>query len=201
MYNTSELINNRNLLNGTNYQFDSNRFSKPNTAIYFKNGSFQAPADIYFKSPFTVVVWVNFKIIRNYSRILDFGNGVFNDNVVLALFPGGKPSISIKNATIVNYNWVYGPSINANTWYHVTFVHQNGKASIYINGKKGSEGNMIPPNQVNRTKNYIAKSNWNTDPPTDGILSDLKIYDGALTDNEIATDYASMNQLPMMSCG
>lgn len=203
MSSTDEIINNKNLFNGVNFQFVSNRFNKSNSAIYFSRGSFQAPTDVYFtKSPFTIVVWVNFKKLDNYSRIIDFGNGQFSDNVILALYPTARPSISIKNGTIVSYNWITNaPSIEANKWYHLTYVVQNGMAAIYINGVKGAQGSMISPNPVNRTNNYIAKSNWPTDPPTDATIDDLKIYDGALTDSEIMIDYASMSQLPMLSCG
>ena len=200
--NSSELISKANLINGANYSFTKNRLNKPNTAIIFSSGGFEAPAGIYFKSPFSLTFWVNYQKLATNARVLDFGNGEMNDNVAIALQSTGGIGITIKNGTRSSFDWATSnTSLNINKWYHVTFVHQNGKAAVYVNGKKEIEKNLNSPNQVQRTKNYIAKSNWKSDPVSFVTLSDLKIYNGALTDNEIMFDYSSTVQLPMMSCG
>jgi hypothetical protein len=46
------------------------------------------PPDTWFSSDFTVETWVYVRSYNNWSRVIDFGNGQYADNVLFALARG-----------------------------------------------------------------------------------------------------------------
>jgi len=63
---------------------------------------------------------------------------------------------------------------------------------IYVNGIQGATGFLGVPGNVQRTSNYIGKSNW-PDRNADAVYDDLKIYNEALAPDLILNDF---NQSP-----
>lgn len=45
------------------------------------------------------------------------------------------------------------------------------------------------PRSVNRTINYIGRSNWDGDPGYNGNIDDFRIYKGALTQQNVTKLY------------
>ena len=48
---------------------------------------------------------------------------------------------------------------------------------------------MIVPNTINRTSNYIARSNWTADSYYQGNIYSVLIYNRALTSQEILQNF------------
>jgi hypothetical protein len=66
---------------------------------------------------------------------------------------------------------------------------------IYYNGNLISSlytGSFVVPSTVNRTSNYIARSNWAGDAYYQGSIYSVQIYNRALSAAEILQNYNAM---------
>ena len=160
-------------------------------AISFTGGSYATvPADVWFDQDFTIVAWVKVNSYANWSRIIDFGNGEGVNNVLFAVSENatGQPVISTSEfGNIV----ATGTTLPLNTWTHVVGrLSADGTASIWINGVQVRFYQGLPlPANVTRNYCYIGKSNWAGDSTLDGLIGELRIYRGALSDAKVYDDY------------
>jgi hypothetical protein len=191
MSNLSDVVGGANLYGGSNYSFASDRFGSPNSAIYFNKGYLQVPEGVYFKGDFTFTAWIYLKSYQSWARIFEFGNGAGNDNVGLAM------NASSSKISGLIYNRSLGISIqtssiiNLNKWYFISFVLNGTTGYIYVNGSQVAINELLVPNNISRRSNFVGKSNWATDFNADAIYDELKIYQGALTSNDILNEYTS----------
>jgi hypothetical protein len=189
MSNLSDVVGGADLFGGSSYSFTYDRFCSPNSALYFNKGYIQVPTYVYFSGDFTVTAWINLKSYQSYSRIFDFGNGPGSDNVFLAMVDttsqiGGFAFIGSSFSSIQTSS-----IINLNEWYFISFVLSGTTGYIYLDGNQVVTDTLNVPNNVTRTNNYIGKSNWATDLNADAIYDEFKIYQGALTSNDILNEY------------
>jgi len=70
------------------------------------------------------------------------------------------------------------------TWYHVAAVVQGSRATMYINGKPDSSGKRGIFGPASTEPLTFGYSGWNDHYP--GVLDDVRIYNRALTADEIA---------------
>ncbi|MTJ48840.1 LamG-like jellyroll fold domain-containing protein [Dolichospermum sp. UHCC 0259] len=146
----------------------------------------------------TVEAWVyvdNAKL--NWQRVIDFGNGQANDNIVLAWeSTTGKMNFTTY-LTTAQGNQVTGIRTDEvfpdNKWVHVTAVNDGqGNAYIYWNGElKASGTGQARPKDVNRSKQHIGKSNWSQDAFFQGKIDELRIWNTARSQADIQN---TMNQ-------
>lgn len=140
-----------------------------------------------YSSGITVEAWVHYKSFNSWSRILDFGNGQAKNNILLAnngsnntlsfeIYQDGKRpnTLSVKNA------------LKTGEWIHVAAsADKDGKAKLFINGLEKAAGDMDIPKSVNRTSNFIGRSNWSADGYFDGQLAEVRVWNKARTADEI----------------
>lgn len=161
-------------------------------AIAFTGGSYATvPADVWFDQDFTIIAWVNVSSYVNWERIIDFGNGAGVNNVLLAASDGvtGNPSLSTSE---FGFNLTAtGTTLPLNTWTHVVGrLTSNGTASIWVNGTSVVSYSGCPlPTNITRNYCYIGKSNWSGDAGLEGMIGELRIYRGALSDAKVYDDY------------
>jgi hypothetical protein len=152
----------------------------------------QAKNNVYFNGDdFTIQTWVYPVSVPYWNRIIDFGTDAGTNNILLAASGGttGKPTLWIQGDSIQS-----SVTISLNNWHHVcaTYVASSGLGTIYVDGQPtGSLPGMVRPNNVTRTQCYIGKSNWGNppDPNFNGGMGAVQIYNGALTDAEILSNY------------
>jgi len=189
MSNLSDVVGGANLFGGSSYSFTYDRFCLPNSAIYFNQGFLQVPTGVYFSGDFTVTAWIYLKSYQSRSRIFDFGNGSESDNVLLTMnktnpqirgniFNGSSPS-PIQTSSIINLN----------QWYFISFVLNGTTGYIYVNGNQAINGTMYVPNNITRTSNFIGKNNSGSNKSADAIYDELKIYQVALSSDDIMNEY------------
>ncbi len=79
-------------------------------------------------------------------------------------------------------------SFQLNTWYHIAYTLYGNTATIYINGiSVGSISNSISPDNIETSSNFFGKDG--SMMATSLILDEVRIYKGAMTSNQVLTDY------------
>jgi hypothetical protein len=170
------------------------RFKQPNSAVFMNSGYCKVPAGVYFNSPFTIITWAYLIKISLWARLLDFGNGASNDNVLFALCVGNSTSPQLQIYKGSNPKQVVNPNctLNLKEWTHLAGVYNGSHLLLYFNGSLCAAASTTQtPSNVTRRFNYIGHSNWN-DQDLISYLDDIKIYNRALSSNEIRQDYFFM---------
>jgi hypothetical protein len=154
----------------------------------------QCPADIYFNGgSFTIQSWVYDIALQNWNRIIDFGNGAGANNILLSnsYETSGAPGLYIEGS-----QFQADTTIALNVWNQIcaTFTADGeggGTAKIYINGQPHGSGSTGAPQNTQRSYCYIGKSNWGhgPDPNFNGGMGALQIYNRALSDAEMLSNY------------
>jgi hypothetical protein len=75
------------------------------------------------------------KSYKSSSRLIDFGNGVANNNILVAISGTYNIYGNICKGTTDAYIWT-SLIINLNQWYFISFVLSDTTGYIYINGNQ-----------------------------------------------------------------
>jgi hypothetical protein len=157
----------------------------------------QVPNDITTSlTDFTAAAWVKLDNLHWWSRIFDFGSGTGN-----YMFLGETGNGYVRFAIITTASGKE-ETVNSTTplpigsWVHVAVTLQGSVGTIYINGvASGTNTSMSlnPTMLASTNQNYIAKSQW-PDPALDGSLDELRLYNRALTANDVLS-LTGLNEL------
>ena len=166
----------------------------------------QLPANILMNDPaVTIEAWVTLpdQLPAN-CFFYGFGNtdgGGSGEDYIFCAPQGGRIAITAadpgwqgeQNATGAG-DLSYHPNL------HLVAVYNppGGYMALYTNGVLAALNTSVtvPMSSVNDVLNYIGRSLYNVDPYPDMILDEFRIYDGALSTNEIAaTQVLGPNQL------
>ena len=144
------------------------------------------PTNTWFGSQFTIESWVYVRSYSISSQVIDFGNGAPSDNVVLWLSAGATevPGLGVYRGATQQVIGSPNP-LPLNQWAHLAATLANSTATLYVNGVAVVSGTMTAPNAVNRTDNYIGRSDWSLDPYANAIFDDLRIWNVARTAGQI----------------
>ena len=164
-------------------------------ALDGQTGYAQLPSGTYFTpSGFTIEAWVRVHAVRNWSRLLDFGNGPANDSVVLPLSVGVTGVAAFQPYRVAQASDLfYGPFIGLETWVHLAVVQQassdgtNALSSFFLNGEKLAEKLQLAPRAVTRTLCYLGKSEW-PDALANADFDDVRIWSVPRSASDIRRD-------------
>lgn len=153
---------------------------------------------------FSVAAWVQFTEVRNYERIVDLANGRGEDGGTNVTFSRLKETNDLALTSWINEdpytNRTDGRLVapeaikNGEMQFLVGTIDKNGAMAIYSNGVKIAEKeDGQPVVNVVRTSNYIAHSNYcEDDPDFRGIMDDVKIFNYALSAEEVEEMYGRL---------
>ena len=80
----------------------------------------QIPEGVWFDGDLTIEAWVYVKEYRSWSRLIDFGNGADQDNVLLTLT---REETGIPGLHIVKSGGLESPTaLKLNNWTHIAFT-------------------------------------------------------------------------------
>jgi hypothetical protein len=104
----------------------------------------------------------------------------------MARHGGNTFSVETWNYTIGN-NFP-GSSISLSTWYHLVVTQLGSTITLYLNG--GSPESRAMPILRNITRNYtfLGYSNWNGSGLANADLDEVKIWNRALSAQEVSND-------------
>jgi hypothetical protein len=165
------------------------------------------PATIYVDLPdgiltgvtdFTISFWVKLNTVAAWARIYDFGNGqpdpanrfmYFTVNGFIGATNGVMAS-SYGGSTVNENALTSQTQLPTGVWKHVAVVGVSGTRTIYIDGFPAvsvTNGPVVAPQEMEPIagNSWLGKSRFG-DPGLDGTIDELKIYNRALTQTEIA---------------
>ncbi|HOL90079.1 MAG TPA: immunoglobulin domain-containing protein, partial [Anaerohalosphaeraceae bacterium] len=142
-----------------------------------------------FRSGLTFTVWAKPTATASWARFFDFGNGADAGNIYFSRNGTGADLTFSTLGGSVTASGVL--ALNEWQWFAVT-VDETGNAVIYKNGVSVQTGTVTIPAVVTRTSNFLGKSNWAADALYKGLMDEIRLYNYALTADEIATLYADV---------
>lgn len=137
-------------------------------SFWIKIKSWNTAWSTYFQAGTNTTAWAGyvFGFLRNNST----------SKIVFVIGNGSTTSTS---------NYVTS-EISLNTWYHVTITYETGKCKIYLNGVLDKEyTTTYVPDFTKITRITLGTSNVYTSYQTDCDMNDFRIYDNALTEDDI----------------
>ena len=132
---------------------------------------------------FTINIWFNPYEIQWWQRVFDLGTGTD----VYAFLSLGSPRFAMKNGTEQYFD--SDTALTANTWQNVTIVRNGGTTTFWLDGFKTGSTDAITykfSELASFTQCYLGKSQYN-DPYYKGLIDDFRVYDRALSEEEIQT--------------
>ena len=150
------------------------------------NAYLRLPYAIADMEQMTIALWVNWQApSKAWQRIFDFGNGE-NEYMFLTPSNGSVMRFAIKNGA-AEQNVSCTSKLANSTWKHVAVTIAPGKTTIYVDGEEAgsSTGITIKPSDIRPALNYIGRSQFNADPLFTGYIDDLRIYNYALSQQEV----------------
>lgn len=184
------------------YSWDDNTENKLNAVPYGttltvneEKASFSFDgSDDYVKLPYhvgdmgqmTFAAWVKGSSTTAWQRIFDFGNG---EDEYLFLTPTNGSAMRFeikKNGTTQGLNAT--ATLGTGKWKHVAVTIGTGGVAIYIDGVKNASSSNITlrPSDIAPTMSYLGHSQFAADPTFKGLMSDVRIYNYALSADEVA---------------
>jgi rhamnogalacturonan endolyase len=151
---------------------------------------------------FTMAGWVYLNSVSTWSRILDFGNDTTSYMFLTPRSAGGAVRFAITIASNEGEEQINGTTALTAGWQHVAVTLEGTVGILYVNGiPAGTNSSMrLKPSLLNRTRqNYIGRSQWSADPYLNGRVDDFRIYDGALTPDEIAMLLTAVGAPPRLA--
>ncbi|MBN1515245.1 family 16 glycosylhydrolase [Candidatus Sumerlaeota bacterium] len=133
----------------------------------------------------TIATWVRWDGGDPWQRIFDFGEGT---SQYLYLTTRSRTNVfrfAIRNSR-ANEPVEAQRQLITNQWVHVAATVNNGSGALYVNGAVVATGDItLNPTDVNQVENYIGKSQWANDAIFKGAIDDFRIYNYALSADEI----------------
>ena len=133
--------------------------------------------------------------IENYARVFDFGNGPLADNIYFSLTRGkNNPEFKIYNGSAGLGFAVSSIPLVLGQWQFLAITFNGTTRIIYLNAiQVGSNSLSYVLPTINRTKNYIGKSNWAIDGYSSSYLDDLRFYRTSLNQSQISEQFLSID--------
>jgi hypothetical protein len=145
-----------------------------------------------FSGGLTISVHANFgssSTTRNWERLIDFGNGAANSNILFARFDNTNDlTLEVFDGSTSRGHCRWTNGILENTWATYAVTLDGSTCTIYRDGswRHIVAYGFLPPT-VTRNNNYIGRSNWAPDAYFDTGIADVAIYNRALSGTEVAT--------------
>jgi hypothetical protein len=140
---------------------------------------------------FTISAWVNLNTLSTGSHLFDFGTGTGSYMFLSPAAPAGGLRFAITTAGGRNEQSInYTNNLSLGVWHHVAVTFAAGIGILYVDGlpvTTNSDINLTPSLLGNTTQNWIGRSQYSSDPYMNGEVDDFRIYNDALSANEIAS--------------
>ncbi len=163
---------------------------KAETKSLMLNGSdswLQLPYEVAGSDELTIAMWVKWtNSSKTWARLFDFGTDTDHYMFLTPKADSNVMRLALKNGG--SEQTLDCPSrLTAAKWTHVAVTFGKDKVAIYVNGEEAASTNSITikPSEIGTILNYIGRSQFSSDPMFQGYISDLRIYNHALSADDI----------------
>jgi hypothetical protein len=170
-----------------NPAYGSGRAGEPNSSLQFDgvNDYVQLPSGVASSSDITISAWVNWNGGADWQRIFDFGNNTTSYMFLTPKSADNTMRFAITNAGNGSEQILETSTLPVGEWVHLAVTLGGNTGVLYVNGEPRVAGQiLLDPADINSVNNYIGKSQW-PDPLFQGDISDVQIYDYALTATQV----------------
>ncbi|GAB1543255.1 hypothetical protein NUACC21_59290 [Scytonema sp. NUACC21] len=144
--------------------------------------------NIDYSQGFTIEAWVYYNSFKFWSRIVDFGNGVDKHNIVFANVAKTN-TLTLQIKTTVYERITANNALETGNWMHLAAtIDSAGKGKLFKNGVEIQSGKIDLPGNLNRSLNYIGRSNWTHDGYFDGRMAEVRLWNHARSVEELQQD-------------
>ncbi len=168
------------------------RFGNPDGAYYFDGvNNYIDAGDWVNGGAMSFIFWARWDAFNWYSRLIDFGNGASNDNMIVANYRDtDNLFFSIYKSGETKY---YTSAIVPGEWVcYAATVDESGVMTLFKNGDQiGQKTDGVTPTEILRTSQYIGKSNFSADAYFKGAIDEIIVYNVALTAAEVKEAFES----------
>jgi chitodextrinase len=182
----------------------ASRFNYGSNAMSFngtKSDSMIASNSVAYQSDFTTIsFWVKVNALPASGEVFMLSNGGWQERWKISVPAHGKPVFSTKNAAGANVDMDSDSvPLPIGAWRHVVMVHDGVSNKLFINGllKKS----VASPGALGKTKHPLGMGYDPIDGGANfnGSLDDIRLYNRALTDAEIAALYTAQSATPTIA--
>lgn len=160
------------------------------------NGStnyIQLPTAIAHREEMTISLWLKWYSGSMWQRIFDFGNGEQQYMFLTANADNGMMRLAAKNGNTEQRMDICKLKTNY-TWQHIVITIEEDKITAYVDGKEqvASADITIRTSDFMPVFNYIGRSQFASDPMLKGGIDDVRIYNYALSAEEVENVYLGL---------
>lgn len=159
----------------------------------------QLPTTIGNREEMTIALWVRWKGSGSWQRIFDFSNGVDHQMFLTANASSGKMRLTLRDNNEEQYMDI--SKLGTYAWKHLILTISNDSIAAYVNGElKASTSEItLRPADFRPMLNYIGRSQLDSDALFKGDIDDLRIYNYALSADEVNTLYYNASGIEHIS--
>ncbi|MBB6678556.1 family 43 glycosylhydrolase [Cohnella lubricantis] len=160
-------------------------------AVFNGSSGIRLPDDLIDGDSYSVSLWVKPEALSTYTTTFF---GARDPNHWISLLPQGPANgnTMLWSGSDPWYDAPTGMTIGIGEWSHLAITAEKGAAKVYVNGVERFSGTSFPDIFSNSGGSFALGVNW-WDPPFQGMLDDLRVYNGTLTPEEIAALSSSSN--------
>jgi arabinan endo-1,5-alpha-L-arabinosidase len=156
-----------------------------NAAVFNGATGVRLPNGLISSNTYTVALWVKPAQLTALSPTFF---GARNGDSWVSLLPMGHGYVNGATMLWSGTAWYdagLGLNIPAGQWSHLAFTVNNGAVNVYVNGVKRFSGANFPNVFTTASGVFALGVNW-WDTPYKGSMDELRIYNTALSDAEVA---------------
>jgi len=142
------------------------------------------PPSVGNLSEMTIAMWVNINNTNSWQRIFDFGNGT-DQYFFLTPSNGSEMRLVLKNG---GEEQILSTTKATTGWHYIAVTLASDAVTLYVDGKATTSTSItLRPSDFHPKRNYIGRSQFIADPFFVGYIDDLRIYNYALSADEVET--------------
>ncbi|PZD97764.1 hypothetical protein DNH61_00420 [Paenibacillus sambharensis] len=155
-------------------------------AVFNGTSGVRLPNGVIDGSVYSVSMWLKPAAITSYTPAFF---GAQTADSWISLVPRGGSGDTMLWSGTTWYDAVTGIRISTDQWSHVAFTVDNGAVKVYINGVQKFSGTGFPDIFKDGTGVFGLGVNYFEDAPYNGLMDELKIYNRALTLEQVQAQY------------
>ena len=142
------------------------------------------PPSVGNLSEMTIAMWVNINNTNSWQRIFDFGNGT-DQYFFLTPSNGNEMRLVMKNG---GDEQILSTTKATTGWHYIAVTLAPEVVTLYVDGNAVTSTSItLRPSDFHPKRNYIGRSQFIADPFFVGYIDDLRIYNYALSADEVET--------------